>query len=103
MTTNTAVLAPVADVKPTTPGRYILVAFASGLTSSFVSILPLMLGLGQGASVVIGMIVGTLLAGQLIQAKTAGRWAGAFGLVFAGQLVTGIALMLIAGVASASI
>lgn len=94
MTSNTAVH-PLTAIKPTR-ARYFLVAVAGVGTSVLTTVVAaVLLAAPQNLGTMIGLIVGTLVVGQLLQAKTVKRWAFSFGVVFLGQLLLGTAVIVV--------
>ena len=95
VTTNTATIQQVTGVKPTR-NRFMLVAGLVGAVAAiFTVFLALLFTVPGSLSAIIGLVVGTFVAGRMVGAKTGKRWAISFGLVLFYFVVVDVAIIFV--------
>ena len=95
MTTSAAVIEPMTGVKPIR-NRSFLIAGLVGAGAAFLTvILALLFTLPGSLCAIIGLVVGTLVAGRMVGAKTGKRWAISFGLVLFYWVVLDVAIIFV--------
>ena len=93
VTTSTRVIEPMPALEPT-PANHVVAAFAGLGASIGAGLLTLFLQVPLSFAMIVGLIIGTVVAGRLIRAKGAKGWVVAFGLVACLQLFLGWGSML---------
>lgn len=89
---GTAVEVEVAQGAPISRKRWIVAASLGFVLS--VATGSLLQGDVSGAGVIVGLAIGTVVAGLVLRARTYSLWFGAFMAVFAASIVAAIAILI---------